>query len=648
MKALFNWLDHRTGSRRILHGALFENVPGGSRWRYVWGSTLTFAILVQFITGLILWMLYSPSSQTAWESVYYIQEEVSGGWMLRGIHHYTAQVMTVLLVLHLMQVVIDGAYKSPRELNFWFGLGLLFLVMGISLTGYLLPWDQKGYWATKVATNLAGITPWIGPDLQRLIVGGADYGHHTITRFFALHAGILPAILVLFIVAHIYLFRRHGLTPAKPLRRRDAPFWPDQVLKDSVACLAVLATVLLLVLVTGGAELMAPADPSDQYDAARPDWYFMFLFRVLEFKAFSGERLVWGAIYIPAILAGILFLLPFLGSLRIGRFRLGHWISAAYLWLLLFAFVVLTTMAVVEDRRSEDYLHAVKRAHWEAGRVKTLAAAPTGIPAAGAVTLLRDDPLTQGPKIFAAQCASCHAYDGHDGLDRPRRESPSAPDLAGFASREWLAGFLDPEKLVSPLYWGGTHFVNPPEGQRLSKMVGFVTEDLAEIDDAGRADLEKVIAAVSAQAQLKSQRDIDARDAEVIESGIDLFFEGIGDAGACIDCHNFLDEQTGSAVDLTGWGSRQWLIDFVSDPEHKRFYGNRNDRMPRFGASQVLNPKDIELVVDWLRGEWYEPSDAAESANIPPDSPAPEPTEPGPTEPGPTEPEAAEPEPADL
>ena len=155
MKPLMDWLDARTGIRRLTHEALMENIPGGARWRYVWGSALTFCLFVQFVTGAILWTAYSPGAQSAWESVYYIQHEMVGGWFLRGLHHYTAQLMVVLLVLHLMQVVIDGAYKAPREVNFWFGLGLLMLTLGLALTGYLLPWDQKGYWATKVATNIA-------------------------------------------------------------------------------------------------------------------------------------------------------------------------------------------------------------------------------------------------------------------------------------------------------------------------------------------------------------------------------------------------------------------------------------------------------------------------------------------------------------
>src|SRR6478735_1621872 len=282
MKKLLDWLDHRTGVRKITHEALYENVPGGARWRYVWGSTLSFAIVVQFITGIFLWMGYSPSAQTAWESVNFIQNETAGGWLLRGLHHYTAQIMTVLLILHLMQVVIDGAYKAPREVNFWFGVILLQLTLGLSLTGYLLPWDQKGFWATKVATNLIAVVPVIGPGLQKVIIGGSDYGHHTLTRFFALHAGVLPASITALVVGHIYLFRRHGLTAKLPKRRPDAAFWPDQVLKDSVACLAVLATVLFLIVKpylssshnSLGADLGAPADASENYSAARPEWYF--------------------------------------------------------------------------------------------------------------------------------------------------------------------------------------------------------------------------------------------------------------------------------------------------------------------------------------------------------------------------------------
>ncbi len=211
IRSLTDWLDSRTGFRRITNDALYERIPSGARFRYVTGSMLVFAFVTQAVTGIFLWMAYSPSSQTAYESVYYIQHQMTGGWILRGIHHFMAQAMVVVMALHLFQVVWDGAYRRPREFNHWLGLILMQIVLGLGLTGYLLPWDQKGFWATNVATNLATLVPVVGKDLQQLAVGGGEYGHHTLTRFFAMHAGVLPAALVIVLIGHIALFRRHGI-----------------------------------------------------------------------------------------------------------------------------------------------------------------------------------------------------------------------------------------------------------------------------------------------------------------------------------------------------------------------------------------------------------------------------------------------------
>jgi ubiquinol-cytochrome c reductase cytochrome b subunit len=274
--------------------------------------------------------------------------------------------MNILLVLHLMQVVIDGAYKAPREVNFWFGLLMLLLVLGLSLTGYLLPWDQKGYWATKVATNIVAITPLVGPALQKLILGGSDYGHHTLTRFFALHAGVLPGAIIALLVGHIYLFRRHGITAREPRRRPDAAFWPDQVLKDAVACLAVLAAVLLLIVRHHGADLGAPADPSDNFSAARPEWYFLFLYQFL--KYFKGGTEVWGAIVIPTLLLLVIFLMPF-----IGRWKLGHRFNLGFLWCMLAGASLLTYLAIAQDRANQRYVVAEIDAERQAERVRVLA-----------------------------------------------------------------------------------------------------------------------------------------------------------------------------------------------------------------------------------------------------------------------------------
>lgn len=594
MKKLLQWLDDRTGYQKLAKEALYENIPGGSRWRYVWGSTLTFAIAIQFITGFFLWSAYSANTTGAWESVYYIQYEMTGGWLVRGLHHYTAQLMIILLVLHLMQVVIDGAYKAPREVNFWFGLLLLLITLALSLTGYLLPWDQKGYWATKVSTNLIAITPFIGADLQKLIIGGADYGHHTLTRFFALHAGVLPAMLVLLIVGHVYLFRRHGITPRKPLRKRDEAFWPEQVLKDAVACLAVLATALFLIIYPWfsnpaghlGAELGAPADPSEAFSAARPEWYFLFLFQFL--KYFPGKSEIIGAIVIPTIVLIILFLLPLAG-----RWRLGHTFNGGFLVALLIGAGLLTYLAKKQDLNDPIYLAAVRSANLEAKRVRALAS--QGIPQEGALALLKTDPLSQGPKLFAKNCSSCHLYDGHDGLGVVPKDVASAPDLKGFGSREWLTAFMDTNQIDGPKFYGNTRF---KEG----RMVRFVKRDIPKFTPEEHEQLRKAILAVSAEAQLPGQLEADTRDAQLIAEGRELVKN---DTMRCTECHKFREtDDDPNGPDLTGWGSREWLIGIMTDPAHERFYGRRNDRMPGFGKEGILDMHAMGLIADWLRGDW--------------------------------------------
>lgn len=602
---MINWLDNRTGFKKLLTEALCENIPGGARWRYVWGSTLTFTFFVQVVTGIMLWMAYSPSAQTAWESVFYIQYEMSFGWLLRGVHHYTAQAMNILLVLHLLQVIVDGAYRAPREVNFWFGIGLLQLVLALSLTGYLLPWDQKGFWATKVTTSLMAITPVIGPGMERLVVGGAEYGHHTLTRFFAFHAGVLPAAVVALIVGHIYLFRRHGITPKEPRTRPDAEFWPDQVLKDSIACLAIFAVVMLFV-VKGkfigdghlGAPLGAPADPSIAYDAARPEWYFLFLFEFL--KEFPGDQEIYGALVYPSAVLGFICLMPL-----IGRWRIGHYFNILALAVLLVGIAFLTYRAISTDQSDPVYTKAVADAEAAAKRVKLLAQGPDGIPLEGAVTLLRKDPLTQGPRLFADNCASCHRYDGHNGLGEIVADEPSGADLKGFASRDWLTALLDPAQIASDKFFGKTAFAD-------GKMARFVARKVANFDDEEKEQLRKALIALSAEAQLTSQASADLSDATLIEEGKNHLLDDVG----CADCHEFeFEDEDASAPDLTDYGSRDWLVRLIADPTHESLYGDNNDRMPAFATKGVLTEKEIGLIADWLRGDWYVAPAAANTAD---------------------------------
>ncbi len=661
---LADWFDDRTGYRALVNEALYERVPGGARWRYVWGSALVFAFMTQVITGLVLWASYSASAQTAWESVYYIQHEMAGGWLLRGIHHVMAQAMVVLLALHLMQVVIDGAYRAPREVNFWLGLILMQLVLGMALTGYLLPWDQKGYWATRVATNLAGLVPLVGPSLQQLVVGGPDYGHHTLTRFFALHAGFLPATLVGFLVLHLTLFRKHGLHAKQPITKPDAMFWPDQVLKDAVAMLAVMAVVLGVILLPAlramlagepivaghlGAELGAPADPSQPYAAARPEWYFLFLFQFLKvFEGWGASGEFLGAIVVPGLTLGLMFLMPI-----IGRWKLGHRFNIAFTLAILAGAGLLTAMALHEDyyalwadktayadveellkktggdeqqlaaalgndeaklaefekrrheyeaiRKSEAFLVAVKRAKADAERAVELAGRPEKIPPAGALSLVRSDPLSQGPLLFAQHCASCHAH-----IDPAKPEAAamfaqaSAANLFEFGGVVWARGLLDPEQVAGPAYFGNT-------AHKDGDMVSFVTDELSDSDLWKPDQVQAVIAALAAEADLPTG----GASADIVAKGRSL----MADTDRCGSCHAYADNETelGYAPDLNGWGSREWLVGIITDPTHQRFYPEDNDRMPSFGVGTdggppTLTENQIGLIADWLRGSWYRPA----------------------------------------
>jgi quinol-cytochrome oxidoreductase complex cytochrome b subunit/mono/diheme cytochrome c family protein len=664
---LADFLDDRTGYRALVHEALFERVPGGARWRYVWGSTLVFAFMTQVITGLFLWANYSPSAQTAWESVFYIQHQMAGGWLLRGIHHVMAQAMVVLLALHLLQVVIDGAYKAPREVNFWLGLVLMMLVLGMALTGYLLPWDQKGYWATIVATNLAGIVPVVGPSLQQLVVGGPDYGHHTLTRFFALHAGFLPATLVLFLVVHLAVFRRHGLHAKQPLRKPDAMFWPDQVLKDAVAMLAVMAVVLGVILVPAvrtmlaggevewghlGAELGAPADPSESYAAARPEWYFLFLFQFLKvFEGWGATGEFLGAIVVPGLIMGVMFLMPI-----IGKWNLGHRFNVAFTLGIVAGAGLLTGLALNEDycslwidkasladaeklhdvtggderkiaaalgddpariaamkkqlakleayRNSQAFLAASRQAENDAARAVELAGRPERIPPTGALDLVRHDPLFRGPRLFGLlegkDCASCHAQvDPHAADAATRFATASAPNLHGFGTAAWVRGLLDPKRVAGPEYFGNT-------AHKDGDMANYVRDEMADPEKWKPAEIEAVSLALAAEAGLP---DAGATPAQ-IEQGRAL----IADGDRCGSCHHFRDNGTGlgTAPDLTGWGGREWLAGIISNPAHERFYGDGNDRMPAF--EKLLSAEQIGLLADWLRGDWYRAADARGAA----------------------------------
>lgn len=216
--SLGNWLDERVGWRKVWEAIFLRKIPKVN-WLYTLGSATLFVVILQAVTGILLTIYYVPTPDHAYDSVQFITTQVPGGWLIRGMHHWGASAMVVLTVLHMIRVILYGAYKFPREITWLTGVGLLLVVMGFGFTGYLLPWDQKAFWATTVGTRIAGVAPLIGKPLLEIIRGGEELSAVTLARFFGTHVWVLPTVLMLLLGIHLYLIVRIGIS-AVP-RRED-------------------------------------------------------------------------------------------------------------------------------------------------------------------------------------------------------------------------------------------------------------------------------------------------------------------------------------------------------------------------------------------------------------------------------------------
>ncbi len=221
MSKVYSWIDERADLTRTFSPLLFRKIPKGVGWWYTFGSATLFVFVLQVVTGIFLAMYYSPSPDHAYDSVSYISNDAVMGSFIRGLHHWGASAMVVLVLLHMLRIIIMGAYKYPRELTWIVGVVLFLLTMGFGFTGYLLPWDEKAYWATTVGTNMAGTVPFIGDWLLKLLRGGADLGAVTLTRFYAMHVLLLPALIVSVIAAHLYLVVKLGISAPPELEHVD-------------------------------------------------------------------------------------------------------------------------------------------------------------------------------------------------------------------------------------------------------------------------------------------------------------------------------------------------------------------------------------------------------------------------------------------
>jgi len=422
----YDWLDERTGVKQVVRRALDEPIRGGARWSYVFGSALLLLFVIQALTGIFLTMYYVPSADHAHVSVAYIQKAVPGGALIRGLHYYGASAMVILLIAHLTQTFVFGAYKQKRELLWIVGGILLLLTLAFAFTGQLLPWDQEAYFGTKVGTTIAGEIPVIGPLQQRIMLGGSDITSSTLSRFFMAHVFLLPLAVGFLIFLHVYLFRHAGA--AGPFHSRGVSwtdrFYPKQLFKDSFFFLLVFVA-LVAVATLMPAALGPQAKPGSDF-LARPAWYFLPLFQLL--KYFPGRLALIPTMVLPGLLFTMLFLLPFLDR-RHERHPLKRPVAISGLVFVLLGGAGLVFLAKHQDRANPEYNAKLRR---QEDLAKIFLKAEFRPQEVGG-SLARNPSTAAGsanaepPKAFLAACALCHG-DHAEGNDL-------GPPLLGVASK---------------------------------------------------------------------------------------------------------------------------------------------------------------------------------------------------------------------
>jgi ubiquinol-cytochrome c reductase cytochrome b subunit len=407
---MLNWIEKRTGFVSMTRDFLTEDVPGGASYWYVFGSATLFAMIIQIVTGIFLTFFYAPSAATAWESTRAIYLNPYTHFLL-SVHYWGASAMIALVFLHLLQVLIFGAYKSPRELQWVVGVLLLLVTLVLGLTGYLLPWDMDAYFASQVSLNITGLAPIAGPFIQHIAQGGGGMGTETINRFFGLHVWLMPAALLALVGAHLTIFRHNG--PAGPVVEdprtlKPGRFWPDQMFMDGAFSFIVFVIIVFLALVSPP-YLDAKADPT-KFFVPYPAWYFLSLFGLLGLVppeihvgplTISLELIA--TIIVPTLFLVVVLLLPWLDRSRSRSFAA----RAGLLWattIVICGIIGLTifgqvTTMIKQAAAPPSPPESVVLSQAEAATVPAGASGSTSANPAGA-------------KVFSTNCASCHGAQG--------------------------------------------------------------------------------------------------------------------------------------------------------------------------------------------------------------------------------------------
>jgi len=398
---MLQWLEERTGLITQINTFLTEDVPGGVSYWYVFGSATLIALAVQIATGIFLTFYYAPSAATAWESTKFIYDKVTFGEFVISLHYWGASVMIALMCLHLLQVLIWGAYKKPREVMWVVGVLLFVLTLALGLTGYLLPWDLNAFFASQVSINISGSAPFFGQWIKDFLQDGPTMGTLTINRFFGIHVWLVPAVLVLLVGGHLSIFRHNGAAGPpddSPPERRPGRFWPEQLFADTVVSSAAFV-VMVVLAIFAPPELLKKADPNNSTFVPSPAWYFLPLYGILRLAPPSLE--VVATIFLPTLFLLVLLLLPWIDrnpSRAIKR--------RPYLMAITAILVVIIVATGVYGQA------AINQAAAESGGNVGVCADACRHEAQVAVSGGEAGSVLAGKTIYLQKCASCHQANG--------------------------------------------------------------------------------------------------------------------------------------------------------------------------------------------------------------------------------------------
>lgn len=560
---MLDWLEERTALPGLWRRFAEHPVPGGPRLRYVLPAVLVYLLAQQLVLGVLLAAHYSPSASDAWASTAYLNDQLASGWFVRGLHHYGTSAMILVTVAYLGQLAITGEYKRPRELVWISTLGLLLVTMVLGITGNILPWDEQGYWAAQVELGIMEQSPG-GEALRTVVQGGGEAGNLTLTRIFAVHAFVLPLVAVALMAAIVVLGRRARAREAAAEPARAQPFGAGQLLIDMLA-MALMAGALVAVTVQShGSELYAPADPTSGFQA-RPEWYFLFLFKLRMF--FEGPLEPVATMVIPGAAAVFLVLAPFVDAMagRVGRVGV-----LAVLGLMLAGVVGLTALSITSDAANESYQEALVQAHKEAERARGFA--KEGVLPEGGPAVFKNDPEYKVRALYKEHCQNCHELDGWGGEE--------APSLTDYGSREWLFALIrDPN---TERFFGGT---------KHDEMEAY-PEVAANEEQTALTD-EQLHAVVEYLWQLQGEPDVDAT---LAAQGKALWDDEID----CSNCHEIEAGLEGSGPNLLGRGSVAWVARVIRSSSRPDLFGEAA-QMPAFGEDKLDEAQLAELAAFVVR-----------------------------------------------